>query len=475
MQDYARYDAVGLAELIRKREVSPADLLEAAIAEAEKQNPALNAIVFQMYDEARRTVSESLPQSSQSPLWGVPFLLKDLGMLYRGAPTSHGSPLFAGFPAPHDSELVRRYRQAGLVVFGKTNTPELGLTITTEPKLFGATRNPWDLTRSPGGSSGGSAAAVAAGIVPAAHASDGGGSIRIPASCCGLVGLKPSRGRTPAGPDAGDSWSGMSLEHVLTRSIRDSAAFLDISHGPSAGDPYGCPAPAQPYSDAIREPKRPLRIALCTSPFIDTDVDAQCTLAATQTAVLCEELGHHVEEAQPEIDEELFRHSTAIVIGAHVGATLRKAAIDFGRDISDEEIGTVTARLRALGEAATATDYALALDGLHALSRILGDFHQRYDILLTPTVGHPPVELGKINMYSPSLEDYNRWLNRFICFTQLFNATGQPALSVPLHQTPAGLPVGSQLVAPYGDETTLLQLGAQLEQALPFPSAVSAG
>ena len=465
LSDYTQYDAVGLAELVRKRQVSAPELLEAALRQASRWNDSLNAIVFPMHEEARRIAGDSL---GQSPLAGVPFLLKDLGMLYRGVPTSHGSALFAGHPAAYDSELVRRYRQAGLITFGKTNTPELGLTITTEPDVFGETRNPWDLARSPGGSSGGSAAAVAAGIVPAAHASDGGGSIRVPASHCGLVGLKPSRGRTPAGPDAGDSWSGMSLDHVLTRSIRDTAAFLDISHGPASGDPYGCPEPSGAYVDLIRAPCRPLRIALCTVPFIETELHEQCLLAATQAAELCQELGHRVEEARPEIDEELFRHSTAIIIGSHVSATLRKAAVDLGREVTDDEIAVVTARLRELGEAANGADYALALDGIHALGRVLGDFHQRYDVLLTPTVAHPPVELGCIDMNQPELKRYNRWLNRFICFTQLFNATGQPALSLPLHWTPDGLPVGSQFVAPYGNESTLLQLGAQLEEARPW-------
>src|SRR4051812_31468187 len=291
--DYTRYDAVGLAHLVRAREVSAEELLEAAIARVERVNPEINAVVTRLYDQARAAIRAGLPVG---PLQGVPLLLKDLHALYAGSVTSNGCRFFSANLADHDTELVARYKRAGAVIFGKTNTPEFGLTITTEPKLFGATRNPWHPEFSAGGSSGGAAAAVAAGIVPSAHASDGGGSIRIPASCCGLLGLKPTRGRNPQGPDRGEGWAGMSTEHVITRSVRDSAAFLDVTSGPDSGAPYFAPPPATPFAAEVgRDPGR-LRIAFSKHTPTGERIAPECDEALSVAARALESAGHHLEE-----------------------------------------------------------------------------------------------------------------------------------------------------------------------------------
>jgi Asp-tRNA(Asn)/Glu-tRNA(Gln) amidotransferase A subunit family amidase len=298
--DLERHDGLGLAALVRRGEVKPQEVLDATIARIEARNPALNAIVTRLYDQARAAVAAGLPDG---PFTGVPYLLKDLGALYAGAVTSSGSRLFEGHVADHDSEITARLKRAGLVIAGKTNTPEMGLCPSTEPRAFGPTRNPWRLDTSAGGSSGGAAAAVASGMVPMAHATDGGGSIRIPASCCGLFGLKPTRARNPMGPDAGEGWGGASAGHAVTWSVRDSAALLDATSGPDVGDPYWAPPPAGPFlAEVGRDPGR-LRIALTVTPWIDSPVDPECAQAARAATRLCASLGHHVEEARPQVDE----------------------------------------------------------------------------------------------------------------------------------------------------------------------------
>lgn len=463
--DYDRYDALGLGELIAKGEVSAGEVLEAAIARLEAVNPTLNAVVHEMYDEAERTVAAGLPAG---PLSGVPFLLKDLGALYAGQPTSYGSALYDGYVADHDTTLVERYRAAGLVIFGKTNTPEFGLAATTEPARFGPTRNPWDLERSPGGSSGGATAAVAARVLPAAHASDGGGSIRIPCSACGLVGLKPTRARNPLGPDVGEGWSGFSTAHVASRTVTDSAAFLDASHGPAPGDPYCAPAPARPFLEEVgAEPGR-LRIAFTTAAPNGAPVDPECVRAVEEAAVLLDSLGHDVEEAAPTYTMATLIQHALVIWSANTWhhAASRYAAL--GREPDGSGLEAATWAFAQRGRAVPASDYAAALQAIHGLGRAFAAFHERYDVFVTPTLAKPPVPLGEIDMGEADVESYLANMLSFMPFTAQINATGQPALSLPLHWTPAGLPVGVQFVARFGDEATLLRLGSQVEAARPW-------
>ena len=334
-QDYDTYDGLGLAALVRRRELKSEELLETAIARVEARNPGVNAVVTRLYDRARAAIAAGLPEG---PFTGVPYLLKDLGVLYAGAVTTWGSRLFANYVADHDSEITVRLKRAGLVIFGKTNTPELGLSASTEPRLFGPTRNPWNPGRSAGGSSGGAAAAVASGMLPMAHATDGGGSIRIPASCCGLFGLKPTRARNPMGPDQGEGWSGASVGHAVTRSVRDSAALLDATSGPDVGDPYWAPPPTGPFlAEVGRDPGR-LRIALTTTPWNGQAVDPECSAAAGAAAKLCAELGHVVEEARPEVDAEALGQATRTIVGGNVRAQLEARAAALGREVTPEDV-----------------------------------------------------------------------------------------------------------------------------------------
>src|SRR5215813_13280133 len=353
--DFDTYDGLGLAELIRRRDATPAEVLEAAIARIEARNPALNAIVTRLYDAARAAVKAGLPNG---PFAGVPYALKDLGALYTGAVTSYGSRLFADNRADHDSELTLRLKRAGLVILGKTNTPEMGLAPSTEPRRFGPTRNPWNLDYSAGGSSGGAAAAVAAGILPMAHATDGGGSIRIPASACGLFGLKPTRARNPMGPDAGEGWGGASIGHAVTRSVRDSAALLDATSGPDVGDPYWAPPPAGPFlAEVGRDPGR-LRIALTLTPWISGPVDPECAEAALAAARLCASLGHTVEEARPTIDEAAWRHATRVIVAANIAYNLEARAAALGRPLAETDVERMTWDRVRDARGMTASQYA---------------------------------------------------------------------------------------------------------------------
>ncbi|MBI4408668.1 MAG: amidase [Gemmatimonadetes bacterium] len=463
--DFERYDGLGLAELVRMGEVKPGELLDAAIARVEERNPAVNAVVTRLYDEARGAIAGGLPAGAFT---GVPYLLKDLGALYTGAVTSYGSRLFAGNVADHDSELTARLKRAGLVIFGKTNTPEMGLAPSTEPRLFGPTRNPWNQAHSAGGSSGGAAAAVAAGMLPMAHATDGGGSIRIPASCCGLFGLKPTRARNPLGPDAGEGWGGASVPHAVTRSVRDSAALLDATAGPDVGDPYWAPPPTGPFLAEIgREPGR-LRVALTTTPWNGQPVDPECAEAATAAAKLCEELGHRVVEARPEVDAAALGLAVRIIVGANVRAQLEARAAALGRTLTAEDVETVTWERAIDGVTATAADYARSIGVVHGTGRVVARFFTTYDILVTPTMCQPPFPLGVLDMSSADPAAYLAGLLASIGFTSLFNSAGNPAMSVPLAWSKSGLPIGVQFVAPFGAEASLFRLGAQLEAARPW-------
>jgi amidase/6-aminohexanoate-cyclic-dimer hydrolase len=464
-EQYEEFDGIGLAECVRRGDTTPEELLDAALARADARNPDLNAIVRPMAEEARAAIAAGLPDG---PYRGVPFLLKDLHATYAGVPTSNGSAFFADSIADHDTELVARYKRAGLVIFGKTNTPELGLSPSTEPRLFGPARNPWNLDHTTGGSSGGAAAAVAARIVPAAHASDGGGSIRIPASCCGLLGLKPTRGRTPMGPDAGEGWSGMSSQHVVSLTVRDTAALLDATHGPATGDPYACPPPERPFLDELGAPPGSLRVALALAPAGGIALDPECERAARDAARLCEELGHRVEEALPPVDPDALRQSTSVIIGANVHATLAARAKQVGHEAGPEDVELITQTLARLGQNASASDYAAAVKTIHLIGRGVGGFFEEFDVLLTPMLARPPVKIGVLDMMTQDIPSYLEALGSFTGYSQLLNATGQPAMSVPLSHSEAGLPIGVHFAGRFGDEATLLRLAAQLEQARPW-------
>lgn len=457
--EYRRHDALGLAQLVARREVSPGELMATAMARLEEVNPKINAV----------TQTFTPRGGGEGPFAGVPFLLKDLGAQLSGTPTTGGSALFKDAVAGQDSAIVRAYLAAGLAIFGKTNTPEFGLMPVTEPALFGPSRNPWDLTRTPGGSSGGASAAVAAGIVPAAHASDGGGSIRVPAHACGLFGMKPSRGRVSFAP-LGEGWGGASMQHAVTRSVRDSAALLDVVSRPQAGDPYFLAPPERPFVEEVgREPGR-LRIAFTTQGIAAPSIDAECEAAVRDAAQLCATLGHEVEEAAIPGDLQALARAAGQVIAASTAAMLDAEAERRGRPIEAHELEPGTfAMYRSTVVSGPA--YVRAIQTIHAVSRQVAALFERFDVLLLSTAGSPAVPVGWL------MEDPRAFRERLFAFmsnTQLFNNTGQPAMSVPLAWSREGLPIGLQFVAPMGEEARLFRLAGQLEQARPWFERVPA-
>ena len=457
-EDYRRHDAVGLAELVARREVSPGELLDTAAARMAEVNPKINAVTLDLTERAR---AETPAHGAFS---GVPFLLKDLGAALAGTPTTGGSRLFADAVAPADSALTAAYKGAGLSIFGKTNTPEFGLWPFTESEFLGVCRNPWDLSRTPGGSSGGAAAAVAAGIVPAAHASDGGGSIRTPASCCGLFGMKPSRGRVSFAP-VGEGWAGASIQHAVTRSVRDSAALLDVACRPQPGDPSFLPTPERPFAEEVmREPGR-LRIAFTTGAMQAPGLDPECAAAVLEAARLCESLGHIVEEATIPGDVAAMQAAAGQVISASIAANLDAYAEQRGRPVEPGEIEALTMATYRRGAGVTASTYVRGLTALHAYTRAEAQLFETYDVLLLSTLGSPAIPIGWI-LENPAL--IGERLFAFMPNTQAFNNTGQPAMTVPLAQSASGLPIGIQFVARMGDESTLFRLAGQLEQARPW-------
>jgi len=462
-------DATGQAELVRHGEAKPQELVEAAIARAEARNPELNAVILPRYDEARAAAAGELPDG---PFRGVPFFLKDLGANFAGWPNHNGMRALkdAGWTTPVDAELARRFRAAGFVTLGRTNTPELGLAPTTEPAAYGATRNPWNLDHSPGGSSGGSAAAVAAGIVAAAHASDGGGSIRIPASHCGLVGLKPSRGRNSFGPELGERWFGCCCEGVVTRSVRDTAAILDATQGGAPGDPYEAPKPARAYREEVGADPGALRIGLLAHGPRGVELHADNRAAAEAAGRALEGLGHAVEASHPEAleDDELPMAYVKIVM-ASTALALESWGQKIGRELGEGDVESMTWELAKRGREMRAPELAAAVSYMHGLGRRTAAWHERgFDLLVTPTCGQPPPRLGEL--VSPADNGLLGFVKSapYGLFTMPFNMTGQPAISLPLHRSDAGLPIGVQLVAPYGREDRLLQAAAQLEQAGTF-------
>jgi Asp-tRNA(Asn)/Glu-tRNA(Gln) amidotransferase A subunit family amidase len=463
--DYEQFDGVGLADLVRRGKVTPTQLLEAAIERVEARNPALNAVVMPLYDHARRAIADGLPDG---PLRGVPFLVKDLTAVVAGVRMTRGSRFFADAPAATaDSEHVQRLKRAGLVIFGRTNTCELGLSLTCEPQLYGPTRNPWDPTRISGGSSGGAAAAVGSRMVPMAHASDGFGSIRAPAACCGVVGLKPTRGRNTFAPYTGEGLAGLSTEHAVTTSVRDSATLLDATAGPGAGDPYAAPG-AGPFLREVGATGPPLRIAWTAAAPNGAPVEEPRLRALADAARLCAELGHRVEQADPAIDGAAVVPTFVTIAAANTVVNL--ASHPSGRPPRPDEVETVTWAMGKMGEAVTAADYVRATQTAHRLGRQMAAFHADYDVLLTPALATAPVTLGWLDMMMDDVHEYWRRVFTFSPFTVWFNLTGQPAMALPFGRSADGLPVAVQLVARFGDEATIFRLASQLEAARPARS-----
>jgi amidase len=481
--EYARHDALGLAALVRRGEVGPGELVEAALARMDRVNGRVNAVVHRLDEAARAAAAGILPDG---PFRGVPFLVKNLGATIAGAPFTMGSRALRGQRAEADSELVARYRQAGVVFAGITNAPELGLMGTTEPALYGPTRNPWNLGHSAGGSSGGSAAAVAAGIVPVAHGDDGGGSIRIPASACGLFGLKPTRGRNRQGPAEPDAWRGFAVAHVLSRTVRDSAAFLDVSRGRDAGA-AAVPPPERPYLEDIgRDPGR-LRIALVTRSLFGEHTHPDCLAASADAAALLASLGHEVEETRLALAPEEGRLAYLDVIAGAIAGEVDAIGERLGGGPHPELFEPSTWFMRQVGRALVPADLDRAEAAIGRLSRAMEVVFARYDLVMTPTLAYPPARIGELSLRLHERAGLAvlrragprfalRWVMTTLAAqliertpnTMLFNMTGQPAMSVPLWWNAEGLPIGTQLAARFGDEATLFRIAGQLEQARPW-------
>lgn len=467
---YLQLDALQQTAGLRSGEFTISELLDAAIDRAERVNPDLNALIHPRFDTARKqaAAADADPGFLQrSPLAGLPFLIKDLSAM-QGEPHGQGSKLFTNYSADSNSHIVQRFLDSGLLVLGKTNTPEFGLTLTTEPASAGAAHNPWNTAYSTGGSSGGAAAAVAAGIVPAAHASDGGGSIRIPASCCGLFGLKPSRGLTVIEPRLGECWSGMSVGHVVSRSVQDSAAYLDLL---TLTEPELFALPSHPASflEHCQQPPGPLRIALQRQhPFAEA-VHDDCLAMLDETARLCRELGHEVIEIDQPIDYKPITGAMNRLISLHTWQTVSARLDILGRSLDEADMETSTRLMAKLGSEVTALHYVAARDALHAAQRAMQAFHRQYPVILSPVLAMPTAQLGWLDMNSDDLPGYTAKYRQYSGFTALYNGTGQPSMSVPLFSDSRGLPIGAMFSADWGQDGLLLQLARQLEQALPWP------
>jgi amidase len=463
MKSYDECDGLDLAALVSSGRASPRELLAEAVSRARIAQHNLNPISQLFPERAEAAISAGL---SDGPFRGVPFLLKDTVELV-GTPTWLGSRLAARLPrSAISSTLVDRYERAGLVIFGKTTTPELGIAASTETSLTGTTRNPWDPSRTPGGSSGGSAVAVATRVVPIAHASDGGGSIRIPASCCGLFGLKPTRARTPSGPTAGEGWGSLAVDHVLTRSVRDSAAILDATHGPAAGDPYFAPPVARAFVEAVGQPPGKLRVALQRRPFSRVAVYPDCTAALERAAKLMEELGHSVDDAEPQIDLPELALAHWVLVAANL--RLSVLLLNGGTEPARGEVDTVVQEAIDYARTLPGEAYPRARGAIHRHGRRMAAFHETYDVLMSPTTAQPAVLLGTLHTDTPDLDAYRKAMLGFSPFTSFANHSGQPSMSVPLHWTAAGLPVGVMISAGFGNEDLLFRLAGQLEKAQPW-------
>lgn len=484
--EYGSYDALGLADLVRQGRVSSAELVEECISRIERVNPRINAVVFELFDRAR---ARAMSAPDQGPFAGVPFLIKDLIQRIPGVPTQEGSRFFEGWTPTDETHLYRRWLDAGIVPVAKTATSEMGLLPVVETALHGVTRNPWMLDRTAGGSSGGSGASVAAGLAPMASGGDGGGSIRIPAACCGLFGHKPSRARNPSGPTASEHWSGFVSEHVLTRSVRDSAAMLDATHGPDDAAPYYA-APVQgTFLGATERDPRPLRIAFHSEPALPATVHPDCKTAVEDAARLCSELGHHVDEVTPNHDALELARAFLIVVGANVAAEIREGEQMMNRRARPKDFQLTTWITNMFGQAASARDFLVALHVLQAEARRLAQVYRDYDLVLTPTLGTPPVPIGALDPHGLDLIaqklvsrlNWSALLTKqkiidqaaqntfsFIPFTPVANFTGQPSMSVPLHWNAEGLPIGVMFTGRPEEEPLMFSLAAQLERARPW-------
>lgn len=467
VSSYASYDGLGLAKLVRNGDVTPSELLEDVYAAIDSVNPELNGVVSRIPELAQAEIAAGLPNG---PFKGVPFLVKELGIQMKGAPSRCGSKMTKDFIATEDTELATRFRAAGLVTAAMTATPEFGFNPSTESVFYEPTHNPWDVRRSPGGSSGGSASMVAGGVVPLAHANDGGGSIRIPASCCGLVGLKPTRNRVPTGPSFGDWLNGLAGELVVSRTVRDTAAILDAVQGADVGPPDIITPPARPYLEEMAQPPGKLRIAWSDKAISGVQVHTDVVAGLHETVKLMESLGHELVEDQIKIDWSHFFEALVVLWTAYLAWAIDILANSVKRTPSYDNMERVTNELYHHGKSLSAMDMHDALANINTVSRQSGALFEKCDLFLTPTIAQPPLILGTLNQNEVGV-DAREWTRRvfdWVPFTPLFNSTGQPAISLPLHWSPDGLPVGMHFAAKLNDEATLIRVAAQLEEAKPW-------
>ena len=465
-KEYKEYDALGLSELLQKKEVSAKELLEEAIFLTETLDPLINAVPQKHFELAMAQAETDL----KGPFFGVPFLLKDLHSSLEGTITSDGSRSSAKNVADFTDTLTQRCLDSGLVIFGKTNSPEFGLTVTTEPVLFGPTRNPWNLNHSAGGSSGGAAAAVAAGIIPMAQATDGGGSIRIPASCCGLVGLKPTRARTPRGPKVFEGWAGQSIAHCVSISVRDSALLLDATSGPEIGSPYHAPYQKDSFLSSLEKDPKNLKIAYIVPESIS--IDAEVKDVMTKTISLLESLGHSVESKSIDLPTDEIMTTIAAVISSSLANKIDEMEKQIGKNLDNTMLENVTLQMQKNGKEVLAKDYIQAVKTNHKIGYEVEKMFLDYDILLSPVLAKPPVEIGNIDLNTTDFADYAEKLSTYTPFTGIFNQSGHPSISLPLYRTPKHLPVGTMLTASFGNESLLFGLARQLEVAEPWEAAI---
>ncbi|HIF75659.1 MAG TPA: amidase [Porticoccaceae bacterium] len=468
--EYLSMDAIAQSESLLKKECNSEELMTAAIIQAQSVNPKLNAINLEFYDSAieqAKSIDAKTPPSTPSKLAGIPFLIKDLSTV-KDLPTTFGSELFKGYIAPSNSNIVQKYVDAGLLIFGKTNTPERGLTLTTEPVANGITRNPWNTDYSTGGSSGGAAAAVAAGIIPAAHATDGGGSIRIPAACCGLFGLKPSKGLTAIENRTADSWSGMSVGHVVSQTVRDSAAYLDVIKLDSP-NLYPLPDSGISFFDSLTTTPNKLKIGIQLDHPTEQIIDEECLIAVRTAAGLCEALGHDVEEIRHPINYQSVITAMSRMINLHVYQTISDRILELGLDLESAPLEASTKIMATLGRETTADDYLAARDLVQDAARTMAAFHQQIDVIISPVLSKIPAKIGWLNMNSEDMREYSKRFKSYSGFTSLYNGTGQPSMSVPLHRSGDDLPVGVMFTAAWGHDAQLLQLALSLEESAPWP------
>ena len=482
--EYSKWDATETAKKIKNKDVSAAELASHAIQLIEKWNPKLNAVVLKMYDEGKKLINELDPQA---PLYGVPFLIKDISLAYKGFPLTGSCKGMSDYVPTYDSELMLRYKKAGLIVLGKTNVPECGLKGVTDSEMRGVCRNPWNLGFTPGGSSGGSAAVVAARIVPVAHANDGGGSIRIPASCCGLIGLKPSRGRMPMGPEVGESWMGQVADHVVTRSVRDSALLLDLTHGSDPGSPYTAPQFSGLYTQSIEQPFKKMRIAYSFKSLYGKQTHAECKKALEHSIELCKGLGHELVEKDLAINQQEMVRAYMTIVAASMAAEMREIERQFGKVLGPNDMELPTWILVLLGRALQAGELAHAVYLSRKAGRALGQFFDQHDFFMLPTMAYPPTAIGELDfsivkkglmqvlktvphrkLLLTALDQIVEESFEKIPNTELFNQTGLPAISVPLFWGKNNLPIGTQFVSAYGREDQLLWIARELEKANPW-------